>query len=322
MSEPVVPSIIQGPAIIIHDGYSFYTKGEIRSRDVTEAFFVETDMDGEVDERFGGRIMEHSFTPVGEIEQLSKYFPFGPSSIGKDVTGTVAAPKSVVIHTKFGGAADTGQTITYPRGGITKLAPLRLKPKETLFGEMTITTLSKSNVAPSDAAYFRTIADAVFNDVAYDETKIVTDFYRAAYGAAPYDVMGSKTGFELDIQAKIEPIPYDDIGTGGLILKSLTAVATFLPNNLTQPQIDTLLKRQGAAPVYVGQSFAKANTDLVITGSGNSGLTLTATILKAGPKMAEEVYGLAKHRHGTLAFTSKRTWTAGVANQLFTLAVV
>src|SRR5687767_12733597 len=109
--EPVVPTIIQGPAIIIHDGYSFYTKGDIQVRDVTDSFTVESDMDGQIDERFGGRVVELSFTPVGEIEQLSKYIPFTPASVGKDVMGPISAPKSVVIHTKFGGAADTGQTI-------------------------------------------------------------------------------------------------------------------------------------------------------------------------------------------------------------------
>ena len=62
-------------------------------------------------------------------------------------------------------------------------------------------------------------------------------------------------------------------------------------------------------------------TNVALYQSGNNGLTLTATIKNAGPKGAGFMYSSGKHRHDALEFTSKRTWTAGVTNALWNLAV-
>jgi hypothetical protein len=253
------------------------------------------------------------------VSTLAKYFPYAVGQIGSSIFGTTALP--LVIQTKFGGASNTGQTITYPRAAMSKLPQLRLKPTDTLFGDLAFTCLGVPTVQPTGTSAWQAIADAAFADATYDETTIVTDSYAAAYGSSPYNTIGSMAGFEIDISMATEQIIADDFGVVDMILKSLTATAKFAPSNLTEAQIYTLLANQNTGYVYPGQSLSKSNTDLVIAGSGNAAQTLTVTIKNAGPKQAGFMYSTNKHRFDAVEFTSKRTWTSGAANALWTLAL-
>jgi hypothetical protein len=313
MSNPVLPTIITGPAIVLHNAKAFYSKAGIKVAFRRESFNVETDFDGRIDERMKSQLTEVTLQPDGQVSDLNKYFPYGIADIGASIFG--ASPKTLVIHTK------AGQTITYPRAAISKLPQLRLKPTDTLFGDMTFTCLGVPNVQPNTSNAWKTIASASFADASFDERKIVTDIYRAAYGSSPYDAIGSMAGFEVDLSMETSRIEAADFGVIDMILKSLTATARFAPGNLTEAQVDTLLNLQNTGYIFPGQSLAKANTDLVITGSGNNGLTLTVIIKNAGPKQNAAMYSTGKHRHEAVEFTSRRTWTSGAANPLFTLGV-
>ncbi|MDB6022615.1 MAG: hypothetical protein JWQ04_2472 [Pedosphaera sp.] len=319
MSNPILPNIIVGPAIIIWNGKSFYSKAGIKAEFKRETFKIETDFDGEIDERMKTQMTEVSLQPDGQISNLIKYFPYAVGDVGKSIFGATALP--LVIQTKFGGASNTGQTITYPRAALSKLPQLRLKTTDTLFGDMTFTCLGVPTVQPTGASAWQAIADAAFADASFDETAIITDSYSAAFGSSPYNTMGSMAGFVVDIVAGLETITADDFGIVDMILKSLTATAKFAPSNLTEAQLYTLLANQGSGYVYPGQSLAKNNTDLIIAGSGNAAHTLTVTIKNAGPKQAGFLYSTGKHRHEAIEFTSKRTWTGGAANALWTLAL-
>lgn len=319
MSNPVLPNIIVGPAIVSWNSKSFYSKAGIKAEFKRETFNIETDFDGKIDERMKTQMTEITFQPDGQISTLTKYFPYSVAQIGSSVFGSTALP--LVIQTKFGGASNTGQTITYPRAALTKLPQLRLKPTDTLFGDMTFTCLGVPTVQPNTSTTWQTIADAAFADATFDETAIITDTYTAAYGASPFNAMGSMAGFELDIACELDTITADDFGIVDMILKSLTATAKFAPSNLTEANLYTLLNNQGSGYIFPGQSLSKSNTDLVIAGSGNAAHTLTATIKNAGPKQAGFVYSTSKHRFDAVEFTSKRTWTTGTANALFTLAL-
>jgi len=175
-------------------------------------------------------------------------------------------------------------------------------------------------VQPNVATAWSVLADAAFADTSFDETKIVTDTYSAAFGSAPFNSIGSMAGFEIDIAMATDTILADDYGMVDLILKSLTATAKFAPSNLTEAQVRTLLAAQDTGYVFPGQSSPNQNRSRH-RGSGNNGLTLTVTVKNAGPKQAAFMYDTSKHRFDAVEFTSKRTWTTGVANALFTLAV-
>jgi hypothetical protein len=321
MSNPILPVIIVGPAIVTWNGYSYYFKAGLKSEFKRETFKITTDFDGDIDERMKSQMTEISGQPVGMLSTagMAAMFPYGVSAVGKSIFGTADLP--LVIVTRFGGTSNLGQTITYPRGAMSKFPQLRLKPTDTLFGDLTFTCLSDPTVQPNTAAAWNTVASATFADVSFDETQIITDSYSAAYGSTPYNAMGSMAGFEIDISMETSQIPADDYGIVDIILKGLTATAKFAPSNLTETQVYTLLGLQGTGYIFPGQSLSKAGTPLVITGSGNGAHTLTATINSAGPKQAGFMYSTDKHRHEAVEFTSKRTWTSGVGNALWTLAV-
>ena len=321
MGNPVLPTIIVGPAIVTWNGYGYYFQGPLKADFKRETFNIETQFDGKIDERMKTQITEVSGIPAGQMSSagMTAMFPYAVGAVGKSIFGAADLP--LVIVTKFGGASNTGQTITYPRAALSKLPQLRLHPLRTLFGDITFSCLGDPTVQPNTATAWQTIADAAFGDTSFDETQLITDIYTAAYGAAPYNAMGSMAGFEVDIAMATENILADDFGIVDMILKELTATAKFAPSNLTQAQVSTLMNAQGTNYIFPGQSLAKANTDLVIAGSGNGAHTLTVTIKNAGPKDAGFMYSTKDHRHGAVGFTSKRTWTAGAANALFTLSV-
>lgn len=319
MSNPVLPVIAASPAIITFNSKSFYAKSGINRKFLRDTFKVTSDLAGQLDERMKSQRQEISFTPDGQISDLGKYFPYAAGDIGKSLFGTSDSP--LVVVTKFGGTSNAGQTLTYPRAALTKLSPLFLGSQKTLFGDMAFTCLGDPTVQSNTSNAWETIASSTFADATFDETKIVTDIYTAAYGSSPYNSMGAMSGFTLDIALEKEDVTADDFGIVDMFLKSLTATAKFIPSNLTETQISTLLGLQGTGYVFPGQSLSKNNTDLVVTGSGNNGLTLTATIKNAGPKQASFNYDVGKHRLMEVEFSSKRTWTSGAANALWTLAV-
>ena len=250
---------------------------------------------------------------------MPRCFPSALRAWGTRLFGATNLP--LVIVSKFGGASNTGQTITYPRSALTQCPQLRLMPTDTLFGDLEFTCFGDPTVQPNTSAAWETIADAAFADTSFDETALITDSYSAAWGGSPYAAMGSQTGFELDLHLELGAIDDDSYGHVDLVLKSLTATARFVPNNLTQANFTALLANQNTGYIYPGMSLARAAHDLVITGSGNqgSGHTLTATIKNAGPKQGSYRYGVDQHRFASLEFTSRRTWTSGAANPLFTL---
>ncbi len=315
-----LPQIISGPAIIQWNGKSYYSKNGIRAEFKRETFNITTDSDGQIDERARLQFTEITLQPDGQVSNLNKYFPYGTGQVGASIFGRTNLP--LVIMTRFGGAANTGQIITYPRAAVSALPKLQLKSTDTLFGEMTFTALGVPNVQPNSANAWQGIVDSVFNDNSFDETAILTDTYTASYGNAPYNAMGSMGGFEVELAMETERIIADDFGLVDLILKSLTATAKFAPSNLTEPQVYALLSNQGANYINPGQSLSKSNTNLIITGSGNGSRTLTVTLNNAGPKQAALAYNSTKHRFDAVEFTTRRTWTSGAANPLFTLAVV
>lgn len=308
-----LPTIIQGPAIITFKGLSYYFKGGIKRSLKRNTFKIESDVYGETDTRLKDTAVELTGTPAGQLTSdvnMGKMFPYSVTDIGKSIFGASDSP--LVIHTK------DGVTITYARAAITKVPTLRLKPTDTLFGDMAFTCLGKSTVQPTDAGYFNALATAAFADATFDAETIKTARYTAAWGAtAPYDVMGSKEGFELEVGLDLVPISVDDFGIVDMTLKSLSGMARFAPTSLTEAQVAALLAYQDTGAILPGQSMAKANQDLVIASD-----VFSATLHKCGPVDMDSTFASGEHRHGVINWVAKRTWTTGVANPLWTLDVL
>jgi len=307
MSDIILPLFEQGPAAVIFDGYTYYSQAGVSSVLRRESSNIQSDMHGQIDERHKSQRQEISFVPVGELEQMSKYFPYAVADIGKSIFG--ATNKPVVIHTY----AD-GKTVTFPRAAITKLPSLHLGPNKTPFDTMTITAIGKRVTQQTDSAWWKTIASVAFSDTGFDDTKIITDVYNAALGArsTPYDAMGAIEGFKFDVNLGLKDVMDDGTGLHDIILQSMTGQVSFAPNNLTESQIDALLSLQNSGVMVPGQSYAKADEDLVITADAG-----VFTLYKAGPKDNSVEYQTGTPRPKEIVLVSKRTWTGGVPNELF-----
>jgi len=307
-------SIITGPAIITWNGNSYYFKGDISNPVKRETFKAEVN-GAELDERMKSQIAEVSGQPASQLDAMGKYWPYGVAKIGQPLFNAGALLPLVIIPL-------VGEQITYPNAALTKCPDITLSAsKDALYGEMTWTCLGDPTKAPTDAAYFRTLAASTFADTTFNENQNFSDLYTAAWGASPYDAMLSIDGFVISCGMKAWNADVDNVGIANMILQSMSVTAKFKPANLTEAQIDTLLNTQGADAIPIGGSLAGAETDLVISGSGGAG-TLVATLKAVGPKESLLQYSTTRLRQGEIAFVQRRTWTGGVANELFNLSLV
>lgn len=317
MSTPVLPTVIRGPAIVQFGSYSFYTEGDIRRRLTRNTAPTVTDFHGRIDETLVSQMIDLEFTPAGELESLIKYFPFGPSNlVAASSIGSSILTGACTIHTK------AGQTIAFNRAGIAKSPALRLGPRVTPYGPMTISCIGKAATQPTDPAYLKTIASLAFSDTGFDETKIVKDIYSAALGArsAPFNAMGARNGFEFEVAYDLENAEDDNIGIADRILTGLTATLRFAPNNLTEAQVDELTLLQDTDAIIPGQSVSRGPSsvaeDLVLSSD-----VLDVTLHNAGVRSVEGGYGVKVDRNGNIEFVARMSFTTGAANPLFTLTL-
>ena len=75
------PAIISGPAIVLWNGASYYFKSGLSNVVKRETFKVEV-LGAEIDERLKSQTAEVSGSPASQLDNMSKYWPYGVSSIG------------------------------------------------------------------------------------------------------------------------------------------------------------------------------------------------------------------------------------------------
>lgn len=304
---------ITGPAIVIRGGASIYFRDGLTVTVNTQTGEVPSDFHGTVDTFLRSRSITISGRPEGMIANLSQIFGLGVANVGASIFG--ASDTALVIHTK------AGQTITYERSGISKMPSLKLSATDDFFGDaMEWTCLGDPTTEPTDAAHWKTIVTSAFADVTYSETTKLRYRYTAAYGSTPYDAMTAQEGFTISLNQTNEEISDDNVGLADIVLRSLTATCNFVPSNLTEAQVDGLIKLQGSGAVLIGESIAKGATDLVITGD-NGPTSFTATLHKAGFGQSAYMYQTGRLRAGEVQALTRRTWSTGVANPLYTFAI-
>jgi hypothetical protein len=307
----VLPTIIQGPAVLQWKGHSYYSDAGFTLSYRRNTFPIQSNMHGKIDERLQSDLVTISWQPDGQLLSINKYFPYGVAHVGGSIFGVASGGDAVVIHTK------AGKKYTWSRGALTKCPTLNLNPTMKIFGGMEITCIGKAATQRTGADYWKAVADEAFADTTFDDTSIKTAIYTAAYGSTPYDAIGSIGGFELEIGLDIAEIPAVDVGIAQLVLRSLNGRARFAPSNLTEAQVDTLMAMQGSGALEPGQSVSKSDTDLVIASD-----VFSATLHKAGPTGYSMVYATEKHQHDGIEFVGKRTWTTGAADPLWTFTIL
>jgi hypothetical protein len=320
MATPVQPLIIRGPAIVIRDSAVWYTRGNVTVRHRRATFAIDSDSFGQIDVRAADQgVADIEFTPVGEIKNLVKYYPYGPTNlvttnpVGSSIYGATDVP--TVIHTH------AGQTITYHRTGIARMPSLSLSPRKTAFGPMTIRALGKRGIQAASASYFKTIASAAFSDTSFDATKVETAVYSAALGSrtAPFNAIGARDGFEVSVDLDLDTVQDDNVGIADEIITGVKWSCKFQPNNLTEAQVDTLFNFQDTDAIIVGQSVARGplsvREDLVITGGA-----LNVTLHNVGIVSAEHGFGRVD-RNGALEFVTAVGFTSGAPSPIASLVI-
>lgn len=282
--------IIRGPAIVKLGSLTIYTKDGIRCTPEDETATIGSDFGGDnTDQRFGGRVWKIAFTPAGEMESSSLYWPFQPANVGDSIIG--AGSTSCIIHTK------SGDVYTFTKAGISQMPSLALGPRKQPFGPMEIVALGDPALTASS-----------FTDTTHDFSKIYTGFYTAALGSrsSPYNAIEAADGFEL-----IPRMTYDkvivDKGVGGLVLTSVSAEVRFRPSNLTHAEYEALTAHAPSDPIAVGESYAVAGENLVITGDH-----CVVTLYNCGAMRSEYGFGLKLDRLGNLTFMSAGKTSTGV----------
>lgn len=332
MSLPVIvqPLVITGPAILKWLGYVYYFKDGLKEAYTRETWAVGSDFGGDFSERFKSAKTVLSGTPVGMMSLFttasnkSAMFPYTRAQIGQPgaVMGTPASPNTVVIQTQFGGASNTGQTITFVRGGMTKHPTVQLGSQKTLCGATEFTCIGNPTTANNAAGSWEATVDAAFADTSFDETQIISDIYTAAFGSTPYDSIGSHNGFEVDIPLKLNEGMSDDYGIIDVNIDGMgPATAKFAPSNLTQAQIWTMMNAQGTNVIQPGMDIAKPGTTLAIGGTGNGAHTLAVSLPKMGPKSMGFTYDKKNNRVTEVAFVGSSSWTSGAPVALATFTV-
>jgi hypothetical protein len=303
MSNVILPSIIQGPCYLAHGGVVQYVKKDIQVSDNVESWNPET-ATGTLGERHKSRSYKLTYTNNGMISAalLDYYFAalLDLTKIGKSIINGAATIYSLTEN----------KTYAFNAAGLSKPPNLVLSPAGTVWEAAELTAIGDVTKQPTDAAALRTLTNTFTADTTFDESKVVTDIYKAALGArtTPYNGMGSIDGFKLNFGFSVKNITAGDVGIADVILMDVTAGAGFTPSNLTEAEIDTLLGVQGAGAILPGQSYAKANEDLVITGTQTGWVF---TLKHAGAKKQDRQYLAGDHRHKEITFVNSRKYTTG-----------
>jgi len=316
----VLPTIIQGPAYILHGGVVIYVESDIQVDEIVESWSPKTTF-GDAGERLKSRMFKISATPVGMLTSgLLNYF-YEAHIAPQTYVGVSIIPVSNYALTIC--SLTENKTYGYVRAGLSEPPALTFGPGHTAFGKASWSCIGAAATAPTNTAFLKAAIGTVTADTSFASAKIESDIYQGVLGAlsSPLNSLGSMDGFGFKFGFKTKPIYAGDVGIADIILDAdgFNLSVAFAPSNLTEAQVDTWLNYQGAAAVLPGQAFGASATaagNLVLTGV-NYGWVFTAN--QVGPKSAKRIYKIGEHRfpNGAIELVNQLTTTAGAPNPLF-----
>jgi hypothetical protein len=302
---------IAGPAIVTFDSQAWYTEGDI-DVDIQQATFdITSSRFGVIDRRPKSLpVGKISFKPDGQVTsgRMTKAFPYTPANVGQSIFGN--SDKALTIQTL------AGKLYTFGKAGITGCPSLYLGADKTAFdGTLQFMCLTKSNADPTSASAFLGITTVAFADTSFDDSKILTPGYAAAYGATPYDVMESVDGFHIELPIQVSERSVNRFGVIDAMLTSVgPATCKFIPAGMSEANWLALVGIDGANVHLPGAG--SGSTDLVISGTG-----LSVTLPKASCVASRLGFGTSKDRLGEVMFHNRAVFAVGVPANLLTIAV-
>jgi len=316
MSLPsiVKPTIIQGPCYLLHGGIATYFKKGLQVSDEVQSWTPDSDF-GKLGERHKSRVFKISGVPTGMLTSgYLDYVYAAHKSPGTKIGRTIITGAAVICS-----ITESAQ-YSFNKAGIFTPPNLFAGPTSTAFEQVTYLAIGDLSKTPLDAAFLRTYTGSLTPDTTFDETKVISDLYSAALGTrtSPYNGMGSLNGFRITFSHDVKMIEAGDVGIGDAILKDCGAGASFIPSNLAESDIDTLLGIEGTAATLPGQEYGKGSggtkEDLVITGTQ---LGWAFTLKNAGAKKQDRQYLIGEHRHKELQFVNAPVSASGVRSPYF-----
>jgi hypothetical protein len=304
---------IAGPAILTFDSQVWYTEGDITVAIEQAEWTPATSRFGGLGPRIKslpvGRV---SFKPDGQVTtgRMGKAFPYTMSSVGQSIFG--ASDKTLIIQTL------AGQKYTFQKAAVTQSPALVLAADKTAFdGNMSFVCLHKTNTDVAEADSFVKIEANAFSDTSFDETKVITPGFTAAYGDSPFNAMDSLDGFRVEQALATSELSVNRFGVIGAFLTGVgPAVCRFTPAGMTEANWKTLTALDGASIRVPGVAIGSGATDLVISGTG-----LSVTLNKCGCSASNLAYGAAKERLGELTFKTRAVFSTGAPGALLTISV-
>lgn len=300
----------RGPGNLTYDSLTLFSQEDITAAIEIETWRPKISTHGEGAPRIADARGQITFTPAGRItpEIIAALFPAGfrNPTIGARVFP--AADKPLSIHGVDGAKLD------FVSAALTKMPGLTLSPKGTAFGEAGFTALIGDNKERSAAGSFYTTASAAWSG-AFSDAAIIAVPYSGVWGDT---AIHTEEGWKIDLEAQIEPIVVDGIGTVDYELTGVTARATCRPVDMTAASLAAALRPEG---LNLGTSLRQSK-NLVITGlAGGLVVTLYDAVMTAAPA----VWGATASRAGEITFEASRkldgSGTSGTLGAVFEIAI-
>lgn len=295
-------TIVRGPAKVVFDSATFYSKGGISITMTNSTFDKESDAYGILGKSKTDFQVVVEFEPVGEIEALTTLFPYGSTAIGASIYG--GTDKPLVIT-----AVDA--TYTIRNAAVTQMPSIRCTANNTAFGSVQFTGILELAGDPSALTDYYAVAAGAAIGTLFDPAKLVTAPYTATLGGAT--TFFSEAGFEISFDLGLNPIVIDGIGTVDMSLQNLGCNITCIPVGVAENVFDTYFGSLDA-----GEDLASATLD--ISTATSSGLNFDCGAVQIID--LQKRFSPTENRLGQLSMSARRTFTAGNPNALFTIASV
>ena len=295
-------TIVRGPAKVVFDSATFYSKGGISITMTNSTFDKESDAYGILGKSKTDFQVVVEFEPVGEIEALTTLFPYGSTAIGASIYG--GTDKPIVIT-----AVDA--TYTIRNAAVTQMPSIRCTANNTAFGSVQFTGILELAGDPSALTDYYAVAAGAAIGTLFDPAKLVTAPYTATLGGAT--TFFSEAGFEISFDLGLNPIVIDGIGTVDMSLQNLGCNITCIPVGVAENVFDTYFGSLDA-----GEDLASATLD--ISTATSSGLNFDCGAVQIID--LQKRFSPTENRLGQLSMSARRTFTSGNPTALFTIASV
>ena len=295
-------TIVRGPAKVVFDSATFYSKGGINITMTTSTFDKESDAYGVLGKSKTDFQVVVEFEPVGEIEALATLFPHGSTTIGASIYGST--DKSLVITA-------TDATYTIRNAAVTQMPSIRCTATNTAFGSVQFTGILDLGGDPSLLSDYYSVGAGAAIGTVFDPTKLITAPYQATLGGST--TFFSEAGFEISFEMGLTPIMIDGIGTVDMSLQNLGCNISCIPVGIAENSFDTFF-----GSLDVGEDLASATLDISTATSGGLNFDCAAVQILDLQKR----FSPSENRLGQLSMAARRTFTTGNPNALFTIATV